>query len=700
MNSPASLPLRASRWLLLSAVLLLAAPLVVSAPVKDGKKEQGPPKITFTAEVFPADPFSDANQRQLDGLNKPRQVRPGEVFTLIITGKPAKGFHTYPLTRRSEDQGEESLCILNYEKNPFLTPLYPISESSSEMVNTGVSGRWLEHEHAFTWTQEVFVSTDAPVGLQVLKAKIRSQVCDESACTWIDTVLDVPVEITKDQPLEMTEETKKKLEAKQPPIEVVPVPAKGGTGGGTGGTSGDNGLLAFMLQGIFWGAVSLITPCVFPMIPITVSFFLKQSEKKEHRAVTMAVVYSVTIIIVLTIAAVALLSAFRWLSTNPIMNFGLGLLFIFFALSLFGMYEIELPSGLAQYTSAREGQGGLVGTIFMALTFTIISFACVAPFLGGFGGTAANSNLSLMHRVLGGLAFSVTFAAPFFILALFPSLLKKMPKSGGWLNSVKVVMGFLEIAAAIKFLRAGEKVLLPSPVFFTYDFSLSLYIAISLLCGLYLLGFYRLPHDTPSENLGVSRMLLAGTFIGLGFYMMPGLAKAYNGDGERQWPTGAVYAWIDSFLLPDESSNLPWTRSLDKGLAQAREKGQNVFVDFTGETCTNCALNERDVFSRKEVKALLKRYSLVQLYTDKVPNRFYSPEEQAQFKDSTTQQREDAYNNLEFQRKEFGTEQLPLYVILKPTKDGRWEKVASYEEGKINNIAEFMEFLRSNARGQ
>src|SRR5437588_6895813 len=181
---------------------------------------------------------------------------------------------------------------------------------------------------------------------------------------------------------------------------------------------GETVLLAFLLAGVFWGAVSLVTPCVFPMIPITVSFFLKQSEKEHHRPVTMALVYCGTIVCVLTIAAVALLSFFRYLSINPWMNFALGGLFVFFALSLFGMYEIELPSGLARFTSQREGEGGLVGTVFMALTFTIISFACVAPFLGGFGGTAGTVQRPWWHTVLGGLAFSVRFAAPFFFPAL------------------------------------------------------------------------------------------------------------------------------------------------------------------------------------------------------------------------------------------------------------------------------------------
>src|SRR5262249_24321221 len=154
-----------------------------------------------------------------------------------------------------------------------------------------------------------------------------------------------------------------------------------------------------------------------------------------------------------------------------------------------------------------------------------ISFACVAPFLGGFGGTAANSNLTLTHRLLGGLAFAATFASPFFILALFPALLRKMPKSGSWVNTVKVVMGFLELAAALKFLRAGELVIVSEPEFFTYDFVLGLYVALSLLCGLYLLGVYRLPHDSPLEHLSVPRLLFSLAFLGLAFYLTPALFK-------------------------------------------------------------------------------------------------------------------------------------------------------------------------------
>src|SRR5262249_28528527 len=156
------------------------------------------------------------------------------------------------------------------------------------------------------------------------------------------------------------------------------------------------------------------------------------------------------------VAALTLLEAFRRMSVNPWTNIAMGVLFVVLALSLFGMFELTLPNSLTRFTSAREGQGGLVGTVFMALTFTIVSFTCVAPFLGGFAGIAASGQFRWYEMLLGAFAFSAAFAAPFFVLALFPSLLRKLPRSGGWLNSVKVVMGFLELAAALKFFRTAE----------------------------------------------------------------------------------------------------------------------------------------------------------------------------------------------------------------------------------------------------
>ncbi len=664
----------------------------------------------------------------------PKQARRGEVVTLTITGTPRSGYHTYPLTERSAGQDVGFLAKLKYGPARGLRPLWPVRETDPVLVKEG-DDFYLEHRGEFRWTQDVLVLADAPVGPLVLPFSVKLQVCDDRTCVWGEHAFRPELRVTDAPAVALTAELRKRLEAPEPPIKVVggegeqqspapedkkpeaaAVPAAGGTspeGPAAPRPSLDTGLVAFLLQGVFWGAVSLVTPCVFPMIPITVSFFLKHSEREHHRPVAMALVYCLTIIAVLTVAAVTLLSFFRWLSVNPVMNFGLGALFIFFALSLFGMYEIQLPSGLARYTSVREGRGGMVGTVFMALTFTIISFACVAPFLGGFGGTAAGSHLTWTHRVLGGLAFSVTFASPFFLLALFPTLLRGLPKSGSWLNSVKVVMGFLELAAALKFFRAGELVLRPTPQFFTYDLVLGMYVALSLLCGLYLLNLFHLPHDTPAEHLGVPRLLFSFLFISLALYLTPGLFK-YGSQGESQRPSGQVFAWLDSFLLPDphtggdtvaatgqaggpaagEAKALAWVGDLRRGIGDAIRQGRLVFLDFTGITCTNCNLNERDVFTRPEVRDLLEKYELVKLYTDRVPNWLYPPAERAALGDGVERQRADAEANLKFQRDQFDTEQLPLYVIVNPLPDGRFKEVARYAEGKINDLAAFTQFLR------
>jgi thiol:disulfide interchange protein DsbD len=723
----------------------LAIVLIVGLPALRGSTDDdlfGKPRAPSAKKKQPTDDRIDFKVSV-----SPEQAKPGQTLRLTITGIPRPGFHTYPITQRSADQEEVGLSSVEFEATPGLKPLWPITESDPELVPVeGLGQLILEYDRPFTWNQDILVLSDAPPGPKTLKFRIKLQVCNASTCVWGEPSFDKTITVTGPA-VPLSAELKERLEAKPPKIRVVPTDVgQAPTPGPTqlpeitnrapppaepvktipaktflitdseanyrtsleaiqeqitaSQAESSSGLLAFMLTGVFWGAVSLLTPCVFPMIPITVSFFLKQSEKAHYRPLAMAVVYCLTIVVVLTIAAVALLSFFRWLSINPIMNFALGGLFVFFALSLFGMYDIELPTALTRFTSAREGKGGLIGVMFMALTFTIVSFACVAPFLGGFGGSVAGASGGWDYRLLGGLAFAVTFASPFFVLALFPNLLRQLPKSGSWLNSVKVVMGFLELAAALKFFRAGELILIPTPTFFTYDLVLGMWIALALLCGLYLLNFYRLPYDSPADNISVPRLLFGFLFLSLGFYLMPALFES-TPQGENQRPHGAVYAWIDSFLLPEPSEGageLTWSGDLPKAIDAARAAGTGtsklVFVDFTGETCTNCKLNEKNVFSKSDIKKLFRSYGLVQMFTDKVPDKYYSADLRAGFKNSTKRQTTDAQTNLAFQRETFGTEQLPLYVILRPLPNGKVKVVDRYDEGKINSESAFAEFLK------
>jgi thiol:disulfide interchange protein DsbD len=274
-----------------------------------------------------------------------------------------------------------------------------------------------------------------------------------------------------------------------------------------------------------------------------------------------------------------------------------------------------------------------------------------------------------------------------------------LPKSGGWLDTVKAVMGFLELAAAFKFFRTAELRLLSQPEYFTYDFSLGAWVAIAAVAGLYLLNLFRLPHDEEKPNVGVGRMMLGLAFITLAIYLTPGLFRGPSGQSQR--PGGVVYAWVNAFLLPDPSEGgggeLPWSADL-KGaiekIARAKQKGETpakplIFVDFTGVTCQNCKLNEENVFPRPEVRELLQKYSLVEMYTDQVPDRSY-----ANPPPLGDRKLEAAYN-LRFQKQMFGTEQLPLYVILEPLTTGKVRVVGVYDEGKINDVARFIEFLKA-----
>ncbi len=739
------------KQLRITMILLAALGFTAVAAAQDAGKED---PLTFNVKVVPDDPFDLKNQAGASG--DPMKIRRGQVVKLVIEGKLKPGFHTYPLTARTGLQEPEKVWKYKLGETAGIAPLWPVIESPPDFVDEEGANKKpvtvLEHLKDFTWSHDLLVLPDAKSGPLVVPLELRGLVCDENACRPQRVTLKATLHVSADEALPVAAAVEARRKDEMPPPSIVLVEGQGslevqpvappravsppGSANSAGnldrqelifsplrGTAdayraemealankikaspavgGSPDLWAFILAGIFWGAVSLVTPCVFPMIPITVSFFLKQSEKEHHKPVMMALVYSGTIVIVLTLAAAFLLSAFRFLSVNPIMNYGLGLLFIFFALSLFGMYDIELPSGLARFTSSREGQGGMIGTIFMALTFTIISFACVAPFLGGFGGTSAGTARPWWHNILGGLAFSVTFAAPFFLLALFPTLLRKMPKSGNWLNSVKVVMGFLELAAAFKFFRSAELVLTGSePWLFTFDFVMGIYVTLCFLCGLYLLGIYRLPHDTPEEHLGVVRMLFAGLFLSFGLYFLPALFK--TGDkGETQRPNGTVYAWINSFLLPDAKAakETTHTANLPAAVAEARlhlqKTGQpkRIFLDFTGVTCTNCSINEQNVFPKPDLHKLFEPYLVVKLFSDTVPRRYYGEELQPELDKSSARQEKDADVNLHFQRKVFNTEQLPLYVVLEPQLDDSITVLGVYPEGRINNETAFTEFLR------
>jgi thiol:disulfide interchange protein len=604
-------PLRNGSWLVCGAVvwaLLTAVSGVSAQTAKQKKGDDFDPFAVTNSLIKKADAntkpkiasganFRQENKTAIDDRidfevnTTPEKPRRGETARLTIRGLPKPGFHTYPIAQRGN--ADQAVSTISYKPSPGLLPLSPIDESPAHLDR---EQKDLIYTEPFTWSQDILILPDAKPGALPLTVTVELQVCDDRGCIPDEPRFAGTIQVSDAPSVPLTPELEKRSLAAAGSGGIGRPAGDGGAKpiavSGLGSASAApppsevkqvGGVWSLVPDGIFWGALSLLTPCVFPMIPITVSFFLKQSEHGQHRALASASIYSGTILAALTIAGLLLVRIVQPFSQHWGTNLFLGALFILFALSLFGMYEIRLPSGLANFTSARGGQGGVIGTVFMALTFTIISFTCIAPFYGGFIGlTASAQTVTDWFKIfLGVLAFSATFASPFFVLALFPSLLRSLPKSGSWMNTVKVVMGFLELAAGLKFLRAAELYLSDSAEILSYDVVLGVYVALAILCGLYLLKVFRLPHDDQGEApLGVGRLLFSILFLSLGFYLLPGLFKTPTG---QQRPSGVVFGWVNGFLLR-ESQSLPWLGSLEKGLQEAEKQRKLVFVDFTGKT--------------------------------------------------------------------------------------------------------------------
>ncbi|MGH9935097.1 MAG: protein-disulfide reductase DsbD family protein, partial [Blastocatellia bacterium] len=406
-------------------------------------------------------------------------------------------------------------------------------------------------------------------------------------------------------------------------------------------------------------------------------------QKSSGAAVGQAAFFSAGIIFTYTALGLALAviagpTGLNQLASSPWMNLFLTLLFVIFALNLFGMFEIRIPTGLVSKLDAKAqtGQAGTTfATILMGITFTLTSFTCTTAFVGTVLIYATRGDW--FWAVVGMLAFATAFAAPFFLFALFPRWLSSLPKSGGWLNSVKVVMGFLEIAAAFKFLSNVDLVWGWDTV--SRNLVLAAWVAIALVTAIYLLGKIQLPHDSPVERLGVMRMLFATSFFAVAFYLLTGLLGA---------PLGELDAWLPpedrnvSFSRSGPSSNDGknaqnlWIESYDTALQKARAENKPVFLNFTGVTCTNCRWMEKNMFPDPLVKKELDRFVLAELFTDR---------------ETAAHQVEDE-KNAERQSTQFGSAALPLYAIISPG-----EKTLAVFPSLTRNKQEFIGFLQRGA---
>ncbi len=627
---------------------------------------------------------------------------------IVFTGKAEAGWHVYSTELGDGGPTQAEFGVDKMEGAELLGKLTPgAGEISKHDPIFDMPVRYFEG--TATFTQRVKLTAEK----YELKGYLTYGACNDANCmppTSVDVVVsgvdgpkaaaakaaqkkvDVPAakEAPKAEPVKVAEAAKP-VEAEKKPAEVAaPAPAAeaeqadtlaAASGenvaplrdlwtpvidelnafGGEGSVA-DKSLWVIFLLGFLGGLVALFTPCVWPIIPMTVSFFLKRSGDKK-KGLRDAITYGISIIVIyvalgLIITSVFGASALNDLSTNAVFNILFFLMLVVFAASFFGGFEITLPSSWgAAVDSKAEKTTGLISIFLMAFTLSLVSFSCTGPIIGFLLVEVSTSGGSALAPTIGMFGFAVALALPFTLFALFPAWLKSAPKSGGWMNAVKVTLGFLELAFALKFFSVADLAygwrLLDRETF------LALWIVIFALLGFYLLGAIKFPHDDEDErHTSVPRFFLALCSLAFAVYMVPGLWGA---------PLKAVSAFAppmstQDFNLDDTEVEAKF-RDYEAGMAYAKQSGKPVIIDFTGHGCVNCRKMELAVWHDAKVRELLNEdYVLISLYVDekaKLPEPIVVEENGATV---TLRTVGDRWSYL--QRTKFGANAQPFYVLL------------------------------------
>jgi len=426
------------------------------------------------------------------------------------------------------------------------------------------------------------------------------------------------------------------------------------------------GLGAFLLVAFGFGLAAIFTPCVFPMIPITMSFFLnRQGTRRE--SVFQAVLFCLGIVVLfsgLGLMTTAILGPFGvvQLGSNPWVNGFIAMVFLAFGLSLLGAFEITIPSSVLTRLDRGSQKGGIAGTLLMGLTFALSSFACVGPFMGTL--LAASVGSGGIRPLLGMIAFASGLALPFFLLALFPSYLKRLPKSGAWMARVKVVMGFIVLAAMLKFLASVDQVLQWNVI--TRERFLAAWIVLFAMAGLYLLGFLRLEGIAKDEPMGLGRLLTGMVFLIFAISLAPGMSGGKLGELDAYIPVASGGGGGGG----GGENALVWMKDqYREALDRARREGKLVLVTFTGYACTNCHWMKANMFTRPEIAGALQNFVLVELYTDGTDAASLA--------------------NQELEQSKFQTIAIPFYAIV----DADGNAIATYP-GATRDAAAYLAFLQ------
>lgn len=565
----------------------------------------------------------------------------------------------------------------------------------------------------------------------VLKGEYDGQTCTEvdGKCIPFDgdfifTGITVTGEEVKKKGAEPEEQKPKNEEPQEPqvdpiqPVEMIPATQSWSSVKGPvldksileGEPSyGNDSFWALLVLAFVAGMASLITPCVFPMIPMTVTFFLKDTQTKKE-GIKNAILFGLSIIILYssagTIFAIILgPEGLNALATNWALNLFIFFVFIIFALSFFGLFEITAPYKLVNKVDQKAEQGGLIGVFFMAFTLVLISFSCTVPIVGSV--LALSAGGEILKPILMMFSYSLAFALPFTFFAFFPEMLKSMPKSGGWLNSVKVTLGFLELALALKFLSIADQAY--HWRILDRDTNIALWIVIFSLLGFYLLGKIRLPHDSPIEKLSVPRLLLATLVFSFVIYLVPGLwgapLKALAGYLPPQHTHDFDLVAMTRSTRANEICDVPKFADFlhmphglrgyydyEQALACAREQNKPLFIDFTGHGCTNCREMEAVVWSDPLVLDRLKNdFIIVALYVD---DKTQLPESEwiTSAYDGKVK-KTIGKKNADLQITHLNNNAQPFYVLL-----GKDERVLAWPYDYDRSVEKFVAFLESGKK--
>jgi thiol:disulfide interchange protein DsbD len=526
--------------------------------------------------------------------------------------------------------------------------------------NFGVETETYEGEAVFLLM--IRLKSDAAAGPVEITAEPRYQLCDAKQCLPpVRRAAGGRLTIDPAAPRVAPAIPNGYTEIHPPAAAAAPPPAAPAR------SAADQGLWRFLAVAFGFGLAAIFTPCVFPMIPITMSFFLNRTERGRAGPVAHAAVFSLGIVVLfslLGLTATAALGPFGvvMLGSSPWVNSFIAVVFFAFALSLLGAFEITLPAGWLTRLDRASGRGGFAGTLLMGLTFSLTSFACVGPFVGTL--LAASVAGGGWQPLAGMAAFATGLAAPFFLLALFPSYLRRMPRSGGWLARVKIVLGFLILAAMFKYLSNVDQVMQWNLL--TRERFLACWVVLFGLAGLYLLGLLRLEGVKAEDRLGVGRLLVAAFFLVFAVSLVPGMS------GGR---LGELDAWVPAPAQgPAPEAGGGWLKNqLDDALARARTEHKLVLAAFTGYACTNCHWMKANLFPRPEIAGALGDFILVELYTDGAD--------------------EASARNQKLQESKFSTVAIPFYAVF----DADGKALATFA-GLTRDPAEFLAFLRSARR--